>query len=255
MTLSACGLKTPPQPLSEVLPAPTGVHAWQRDGGVIVRWGPPTPKQREKYGGVRGYELWIQARPLLCPDCAPATPRRVRVVATDPALHGEAGALFYGWQLGPQVGELTVRVSTRFGIGQGPASKPVRVVRAGAIPTPVLHWRWEGGTAASGPRLVQFYWPAVQERIVQFIGTDAVPREHALNYRANLYRRVPPADWPTLPLNPTPVTASHLTVPPLQSGSSHGAKTEAYQLRFVDQFGNEGPPSAEVRVPLSGREP
>lgn len=252
--LGACGLKTPPQPLSEVLPATSGVQAWQREGDVIIAWNPPSPSSKARYGGLRGYALWVQARPLLCPDCPPESPRRVHLQAGDPALHAEAGRVFYRWPLGPQAGQLSLRVSTRYGIGQGPASPVVRVMRAGAIPVPALHWRWVGGQAG-GARAVQFYWPAVQERIVQVIGSDAVPREQVLDYRANLYRRVPPAAYPLLPLNPRPLTTAHFIVPPLQSGPASATGAEAYELRFVDQFGNEGPPSPEAQVPLAGQRP
>lgn len=250
--LSACGLKTPPKPLSEVVPPTADVGAWQRERDIIVSWLPPSPNQEEKYGGLRGYELWFQPRPLLCLDCPPESPTRVRLKHDDPSLHLESGKVFYQRPLGPDVGQVNVRVSTWYGVGLGPGSEAVQVERAGAIPAPVLQWRWVIGPKGMPQRSVLFYWQAVQERIVQIIGRDAVPHEEVQDYRANLYRRVPPAPWPILPVNSEPITVAHWIVPPLGAPSPSSKAVEAFQLRLVDQFGNEGPPSLEVRIPLAG---
>ena len=73
--------------------------------------------------------------------------------------------------------------------------RPAVLERAGPIPRPSLAWQWAGGSTGGGARSVQFYWQAVRERTVQVIGKDAQPHERIETYRANLYRRLPPADW------------------------------------------------------------
>jgi hypothetical protein len=249
----ACGLKTAPRPLDRVLPPTDGVRTWQREGDAIVAWVAPGELQLTRYHGLRGFELWLQPRPLLCLECALPEPRRVKLPASGAPLRQQGSSFFYALPLDAEVGQLTVRVSTRFGLGLGPPSPPAVLERAAAIPRPRLDWQWAG--AGAGARSVLFYWQAVQERIVQVIGTDAQPRERTKYFRANLYRRLPPADWPPLPLNGEPLQTAHWVVPPLQAEFPPGTTDEGYSLRFVDQFGNEGPPSPEVLIPLSGRRP
>jgi hypothetical protein len=255
LALGACGLKTPPRPLTSVLPAPAEVHAWQREAQVIVAWRLPEPGLQERYHGLRGFELWVQSRPLLCVECPPSEPKRLSLPLSAPGLQRQGSLVFYPLPLAPDVGALGVQVLTRFGLGLGPPSEAARVERVGTIPLPALAWQWEGGSEGAGARSVLFYWRPARERIVQMIGTDAQPHERVQYYRANLYRRVPPAPWPPLALNDAPLETNHWVVPPLQAEFPPGATAEAYTLRFVDQFGNEGPASPEVLVPLSGRRP
>ncbi|HKI98905.1 MAG TPA: hypothetical protein VKB51_10565 [bacterium] len=255
LALGACGLKTPPRPLSEVLPAPDGLRAWQREGAVIVSWQVPNAAALADFGGLRGFELWVQPRPLLCLDCVLPEPTRHRLPLDGAGLQVQGAQAYYALPLPADAGQLNLRVSTRFGLGLGPASAPVMVERAAEIPAPQLAWRWVGRGPDAGARSVQFYWPAVRERIVQMIGTDGLPREQVQDYRANLYRRVPPAPWPMQPLNGAPLPATHWIVPPLQAEFPAGATAEAYTLRFVDHFGNEGAASPEVLIPLTGRRP
>ena len=251
----ACGLKTPPRPVSEVLPPTAGVRAWQREESVVVNWQMPDVTQQERYGGLLGFELSLQAWQRLCLDClAPATVRQ-RVPLRAPGLTRQGAMLFYTIPLAADVGRLFLQVHTRFGLGLGPPGTPVQVERADPMPVPDLSWRWAGGGQAGSARSVQFFWQIPRERIVQSIGTDGQPREHALYYRANLYRRVPPSQWSALPLNGQPLEQPQWIVPPLQAEFPPEATGEAYRLRFVDQAGNEGPPSPELLIPLAGRRP
>jgi hypothetical protein len=253
--LAACGLKTPPRPLSEVLPPTAGLRAWQREAEVLVTWQLPEPAQQERFRGLRGFVLTVQERPELCPDCPPGPQREIALGAEAPALQRQGARVFYVLPFPAHAGRMSVGVRTRFGLGLGPAGALVAVERAGEIPVPALAWRWSGSSEAAGARSVQFYWEARQERIVQVIGTDGQPRERVQFYGANLYRRVVPGPWPPLPLNAVPLQGASWIVPPLQAEFPKEATGEAYQLRFVDQFGNEGAASAEVLIPLSGRRP
>ena len=250
-----CGLKAPPRPLSEVLPPTAGLRAWQREASVMVSWQLPDAGRQQRYGGLRGFVLTVQSQPLLCLECPAGSPQEVQIPADAPALQRQGASLFYALPLAADAGRIAVSLRTRFGLGLGPQAGPVVVERAGAIPLPDLAWRWSGSGEGSGARSVQFYWETRQERLVQVIGEDGQPRERAQSYRANLYRRVLPGLWPPEPLNGQPLQAASWIVPPLQAEFPPNATAEAYVLRYVDQFGNEGPASPEVLIPLSGRRP
>ncbi len=251
----ACGLKTAPRPVSEVLPPTTGVRAWQREESVVVTWQMPDASQQERFGGLLGFELVLQARPRLCLDCPLPAPVRQRLPLRAPGLLRQGAVLFYTVSLAAQTGRVSLQVRTRFGLGLGPPGTLVQVERADEMPVPALSWRWAGGGEAGIARSVQFSWQTPRERIVQAIGTDGQPHERALYYRVNLYRRVPPESWPALPLNGQPLVEQQWIVPPLQAEFPPDATGEAYVLRFVDQHGNEGAPSPEVLIPLAGRRP
>jgi hypothetical protein len=255
----ACGLKTPPRPLSEVLPPPTGVRAWQRESALVVSWLLPDSKAQEKFGGVRGFELELSERPRLCPQCPASAPRELALSNDSTALQRQGTRLLHALPLAETAGRVSVRVRTRFGLGLGPYAAPAVVERAGPIPAPTLSWRWsgggQGGAPVGGARSVQFFWEPPQESIAPLPGQEGPLRARPQTYRANLYRRVPPAPWPPLPLNPAPLEEATWTVPPLQAEFPPEATGEAYLLRYVDRFGNEGAASPEVLIPLAGRRP
>lgn len=242
-----CGYRTPPRPLSEVIPPTADVRAWQRGDDVVVAWAAPDRARQGRYDGVTGYVLVIGIEPLLCPQCPPGEPRTVAVAGDDPALVAQGGTLYYHLPWPADAGRLRIQVRTRYGLGPSPPGKAVVVERAGDIPPPELHWRRVGGGGASAP--LQFYWEARRERIVQIIGADGRPRERIVHYRANLYRRTPPQPWPPAPLNGRPLTETAWQVASLGASLPPTVPGEDYVLRYVDQFGNEGPPSEPVRIP------
>jgi len=252
---AGCGLKTPPRPLSEVLPPPAGVRAWQREAMLQVAWQLPDAAQQERYRGVRAFDVRVRARPLLCVECPLKLSLERRVALQDEALERQGGWVFLELPWPAEAGRAAVEVRTRFGLGLGPPSASVVVEAAGPIPAPALAWRWAGAATGPGARSVQFYWEPARERVVQSIGPDGQPRERVQTYRVNLYRRVAPAAWPALPINGEPIPGAERTVPPLQAEFPPDASGEAFRARFVDQFGNEGPPSPEVVIPLEARRP
>jgi hypothetical protein len=256
LAAAGCGLRTEPRPLSQVLPASEGLRAWQREDALTVSWPVPGGALAERFGGVRGVELAVRVWPLLCPECPPPTARRLWLPADAPELEHHGGRVYLALPLEPEAGRLRLELRVRYGKGLAPRGPAVVVERAGEIPTPDLRWRpaaREGAAPVVGARTVQFYWTPVQARIVYVVGADGHPREQVRHYRANLYRRIPPAPWPPAPLNAAPLAGVEWTVPPVQASFPTEAPGEEYHLRFVDVSGNEGPPSPSVLVPLPGR--
>lgn len=251
---TGCGLKTAPRPLSEVMKPTADVEARQRGDEVLVSWLAPDGGQVERFDRLEGFDLWVQARPMLCLECPPQSPARVELEGDDPALVQQGARYYYALRLPPDAGRLSVDVRTRFGVGTTPAGIPAIVERAADIPAPELRWRWvgrpEGAEQPANSRSVQFYWEAPRERIVQVIDATGRPWERVVQYRANLYRRVAPEPWPLQPLNGAPLEVTQWIVPSLQPDFPDDAAGEAYELRYVDRFGNEGPPSPEVLIPL-----
>ncbi len=196
-----------------------------------------------RFGGVKGYRLVLERSPLFCTECPPEQRGQVTLAATDKALVFEAGRYFFrlaDQQAAPAGFLLKVGVVTLFGRGENVSTRPALLEPAGTIPAPLLMWRPDAG----GERLGRFFWTPVREGVEMVIGKDGRPRRRERTFRANLYRRTRDR-WPMHPQNAQPLTADHWVV-----GATGGGE---YRLRWVDRFGNEGPPSAVLRV-SSGKE-
>lgn len=256
--LSGCGLKTPPRPVGQVLPPTAGFQVRQRPSEALISWIVPSQADGDRFGGLRGYRLLLHRLPLFCADCPPEERFRIDVPADAPELAREGGRVYYALPLDPPA-LLSVRLVTVYGIGSNKATAPVILEPSVDIPVAKLNWRWAverpAGTAAPGPRAVQFFWETPRERLVQVIGPDGRPREREQRYRANLYQRLPPQPWPVTPLNPRPVAGTQWIMPPLRPRLPEQATREEYILRLVDQFESEGPPSPTVEIPIAARSP
>ncbi len=199
--------------------------------------------------------MLLQPAHRLCEGC-PALPREeVEVTADDAALVREGARVYLRLPWPAEAARLRVRVVTAFASGANAPGTPVVLERAGRIPTPRLEWRWATAEGVGRARTVQLHWEPPLERIVQVVQPSGRPEPLEEFHRANLYRRVSGAAWPQAPLNGSPITARQYIVPPLQAGFPPGTTHEEFALRYVDRFGNEGAPSAPVRIPIITRRP
>lgn len=256
---AGCGLKTAPQPLSTILPSVQGLRAWQQGAGLRLSWPDPGGAAARRYGGLEGFEVAIEARPGPCVDCELPDAVTHELAADAPRLERGSGRVFvtFAWPEGME--RLQVRLRVEYGAGLAPSTLPVVAERAGRIPGTELGWRWADGggdeSPRTGARAVLLYWQQPLEGTERTLGPDGRPHESERRYGANVYRRVAPAPWPPGPLNGEPLRARQWIVPPLQAEFPARATGEEFRVRLVDRFGNEGPASPPVRVPLTGRRP
>ncbi|MEE8435470.1 MAG: hypothetical protein V3S64_11840, partial [bacterium] len=221
----------------------------------------------ERFGGVRGYRFLLQRHPVFCGVCPPDSTRTV-TVRTGTLQAGESGLRREGrriiYRLSGEIGAggsssggpalLRVRMVTLYGSGENRPTRPALLEPPAPMAAPRLMWRWTGAKQAQpgppGRREAQLYWTAKREGVLRVIGAGGRPREREIFLRANLYRRDAPAPWPLTPLNRQPLDTGRWSV--TQSGEAAALRAPQggveYVLRWIDRFGNEGPPSAPVRI-------
>ena len=274
LAAGGCGFKTPPRPAVEALPPTADFLVRQRGGTLLVSWRPVEPKAAERFGGVRGYRFLLQRHPVFCGVCPPDSSRTVTInnattlataasQAGESELRREGGRLIYRLSGKPGAGGfsgggpalLRVRMVTVYGSGENRPTGPALLEPPAPMAAPRLMWRWTG--AAQGRpdptalREAQLYWKKQREGVLRVIGADGLPFERETFLRANLYRRPAPAPWPLTPLNSQPLDTGRWSV--TRIGEAREAKAlepggVEYVLRWIDRFGNEGPPSTPVRI-------
>ena len=257
LAAGACGKRTAPLPIAGTLPVPAGLKAWQREARVMVAWRIVVGEQAEGHGGLEGFELLVERLPLNCPACPPDERRELALplherkpahgIGGDSAYMLQGGWAYFDFTPPPQPVTWRFRVAARFGAGTGRHSATVFLETPARVPAHRLRWEQAGGgKAAEGFRAVRLYWRARRERIVRTITNERVMVQQDRFYRVNLYRRAAGGVWPQRPLNVHPVEAGQLVV------RVADAEAVAFQLRLVDQFGNEGPASPPVSIAPAG---
>lgn len=266
LAAGGCGFKTAPRPAVEALPPTGDFQVRQRGDALLVSWRAVEPEAAGRFGGVRGYRFVLQRHPVFCGVCPPESTRTVRVRADGKALRREGGRIAYrlsgrpgaGDTSGPGPALLRVRMITLYGSGENRPTAPALLEPPAPMAAPRLMWRWmdarqmpSGLSAAPGLRVAQLYWKARREGVLRVIGSGGRPSERKVFLRANLYRRVPPAPWPLTPLNPEPLDTGRWRVTHSRGAGENAAPEPGgveYVLRWIDRFGNEGPPSQAVRI-------
>lgn len=273
--LNGCGRSGPPKPLGTVLPVPTGLVAWQRDGLALVAWRLPEEEARNveqeegdseqadkageqdkirlPFGALQGHRLLIEQLPLNCPSCPPDDSRELAL-----PLHSKSGEesesgeesgsvvlgprVIYTFPLPAQAVTWRVWVAARYEDGLGRFSNPVYFDSPVAVPEHRLNWTAVDGSGAIDERLIRLYWQPRRERIVRTLTRDGAMVEQDLNFRVNLFRRMGDAPWPLRPLNIQPLKTNQLTL------SVPVDEVVRFQMRLVDRFGNEGPASPAMVI-------
>lgn len=267
--LNGCGRSGPPKPLGAVLPVPSGLVAWQRDGLALVAWRLPEAEARNveqkeggskpageaggqdkirlPFGALQGHTLRIERLPLNCPSCPPDDSRELAL-----PLHSmsreESGSVvlgprvIYTFPLPAQAVTWRIWVAAQYEDGRGRFSNPVYFDSPVTMPEHRLNWTAVDGSGAIDERLIRLYWQPRRERIVRTLTRDGAMVEQDLNFRVNLFRRMGDAPWPLRPLNIQPLKTNQLTL------NVPVDEVVRFQMRLVDRFGNEGPASSVVVI-------
>ncbi|MCZ6646830.1 MAG: hypothetical protein O7B79_11385 [SAR324 cluster bacterium] len=247
----ACGRQTPPRPVSEVLPRPEGLVAWQREGRVLVAWPMPSAQTAQRLGGVEGFVLLIERLPRDCPSCTPQEEREVDLPAgkgASPPLRVEEGRAYYQFPLPAGTALWRLRVVTEYGAGGTMPSRAVSLETPAEVPAQALAWENVSGGKEAPPSL-RLFWRPRREGIFRVITKQGAQLEQARYFRANLYRRRPGQPWPSRPLNVQPLETGQQILPLPREGALE------FTLRLVDRFGNEGAASPPVLIaPASGKQ-
>jgi hypothetical protein len=180
--------------------------------------------------------------PLACTDCRLRSDRRIVLSSKSPDLTVENQTVYYQWKPdGPPV-QWLIQVQTHFQFGDSRVGPPLTV--EGANDTPAHTFSYEIVRSSGQVRL---YWQARQELIVHVMTSGGGYFDRPVFYRANVYRRFPPAPWPFTPLNGAPLDAVDYLVQPPASRAKGGPDQVEYTIRLVDRFGNEGPAAPPVK--------
>jgi hypothetical protein len=254
----SCGKRTPPEPLTEAAPVPS-VSARQFGESILIGWNQPSPGRAARFDGLEGFVLTIDELPFDCLSCEPLRMREIRLDRGDASLVREAGRMLYLERPEDPRRNWRIRVAYRFGDGRSLASVPVLVRGLEPIPQAVL--RAELGplpSPAEAPGAggeARLTWEPPMERRVIAMTTGLPPAERILNYRANVYRRVPGEEWPHVPLNAQPVEGTSYVDRPSRETVTQAQGRFEYAVRWVNQAGGEGRPSEpiEIAFPMGAR--
>ncbi|HUJ74913.1 MAG TPA: hypothetical protein VL359_08645, partial [bacterium] len=243
VALCACGYRDAPVPQGRLVPPTSGVRAHFREQSLLVSWDVPSDDLTRRYGPVMSYTIVLREIPLACAVCPPVDTRTLNLASDSRNLIGEGGRLYLPLTP-PEPVNWLVSVRTRYLSVENADSDPVLAQGQGTLPQATLR-----GERVPAGRSARLFWAARRERQVQVLTAGGGMEVRDYFFRANLYRRVPPAAWPIAPLNPEPLTTLQETVPlPPAAGSQEQVE---YAMRWVDEFDNEGPLSAPVRISLS----
>jgi hypothetical protein len=246
VVLAGCGLRTDPEPLSRQIPPPQDVRIWQRENSVVVSWRVPPAGVVALYGAASSFEVSIQRLPLGCLDCLPVSTRSVDLRPDAKPLIVEGERAYYQFEHAGPPASWSARVIARLRRGASARSALAFVEDSGTVPAHVIQWERQ----TEGEPTIRFYWNPRRERQVRVLTKTGGVIEQDLQYRANVYLRVPTAPWPQTPANPAPVEGLAWAIQ--ETSLSKGGQVREIDavLRLVDRFGNEGPPSAPIVVPL-----
>lgn len=257
-TLPGCGLKGPPRPLGQILPVPQDLRVRQFDEAVLISWRAVAREQADRRGGLRAHRLWIEELPAGCPSCLPLATRELLLGADDPGLPAEGGQVLHSFRPERRESGWRVRVSHRFGDGESRAAVSAAMPGMGRIPRPELRWEWDqppGSDPQDPAPAIRLSWAPELDREVVIVEQGAPPQERSLNFRTNLYRRRGDAEWPSIPLNATPIEEEHWREVLPRTALDAGEESFEYAIRWVDQIGGEGARSDPVRISHPARSP
>lgn len=246
LALGACGRRTLPVPVGSLLPVPGGLAAWQRESQALVSWRVPGVDSTGSQGGLEAFVLSIDRLPLNCRSCPAdesrelALPLHEETESGSESLALEGGRAIYRFPLPAPAATWRIRVAARLGNGQGPFSAPVFLQTPASVPAHRL--RWAPAQDSSGARGIKLYWLPRRERVVRVLTRQGAMVAQDRFFRANLYRREGKASWPLRPFNIQPLRTGQLIV------RAPGGRTVEFQMRLVDQFGNEGPASPTISI-------
>jgi hypothetical protein len=239
--LGACGFRNDPVPVSTAIPPTEDQRARLREDRILISWRLPQQGLVRQRGAVRSYEAIVRHVPLACMDCRPEFDRRIVLTGTSPDLTVENQTLYYLWKPEGAPVQWLIQMQTHFQFGDSRVGSPVIVEGANDTPAHAL-----SSEPVQGSRQVRLYWKPRQERLVHVVTSGGGHFERPVFYRANVYRRFPPAPWPFTPLNGAPLDAVEYLVQPPVSRSKGGPDRVEYTIRLVDRFGNEGPAAPPV---------
>lgn len=263
--VNACGRRTPPMPVDTILPVPSGLVAWQREDELIVAWRinpgeiASQPAKRpdgegnaagsgkfeapgQTHGGLEGFVLRIDRFPLNCISCPPEESRKLALPLHAGSMEFKKGRARYRFPLRSQAATWRFQVAARYGDGLGRASAAVLMDTPASVPAHRLQWEPSRREASSLGRAIRLFWSPRRERVLRTLTKDGVMVKQDRFFRANIFRRVGSAPWPLRPLNIQPLKTGQLTL-----RVPTNIPTE-FQMRLVDQFGNEGPASPSVLI-------
>lgn len=276
--LISCGRRTRPVPKGRVLPKTLNFKVRVRPEGALLSWLDRSLEPVELHGGELGFRLLVELISPRCLECEPVQNEELQL--TEQQLRREFGQIFT--LLPTRHEDVLYRVSivTRFGRGENLPSPPLRFHPLVSLPAHQLHWEFpesagfndsptaiaragERPSQIPGATAVRLYWLRRSEGRFAVLGGAGPPVWRTRYFKANLYRRIippsvqppeSPAGWSYIPLNSKPISANFMEVPhPPKLGLnvqfSAGSRVE-YQIRLVDQFGNEGPPSNTVAIAM-----
>jgi hypothetical protein len=240
--LGACGFRNDPIPATTVIPPTDDQRARYREDRILISWRQPQPGLVRLRGAVQSYEVVVRHMPLACTVCRPETGRRIVLASNGPDLTVENQTVYYPWKPDGPPMQWLLQVQTHFQFGDSAMGAPLIV--EGVNDTPVHPFSSE---VLRGSRQVRLFWQPRQELLVHVVTSGGGYYDRPVYYRANVYRRFPPAPWPFTPLNGAPLDAVEFLVQPPASKSKGGPDQVEYTLRLVDHFGNEGPPAPPVQ--------
>ena len=240
--LSACGFRTNPIPATETIPVTADQRARFRDDSILISWKVPEPGLVSLRGEVKSYEVILRELPLACIDCPPVSTRHVVLTSGNPYLTLENPTLYYPWKPAGPPAQWLVQVQTHFQSGDSLLGTALLVAEPNETPAPPLSFE-----PIKSSLQVRLFWQPRQERVVHVFTSAGGHYDSPVYYRANVYRRLPPAPWPFTPLNPAPLDALEYLVQPPSSRARGGPDVSEYTIRLVDEFGNEGPAAPPLR--------
>ncbi|MFI5399680.1 MAG: hypothetical protein ACHQZQ_01340 [SAR324 cluster bacterium] len=219
-----------------------------REDRILISWRVPDPGLVRLRGAVQSYEVIVRQVPLACLECRPQAAQHIVLNRDSPDLTVENPTVYYQYAPQGPPAQWLIQVQTRFQSGNSRLGNALLVAESNE--TPVHSFSFE---AIKSTLQVRLFWQPRQARVVHIVTPEGGHYDRPVFYRANVYRRLPPAPWPLSPLNSTPLDTVEYLVQPPASGARGGPDLAEYTIRLVDEFGNEGPAAPPLRFgPGSG---
>ena len=241
---SACGVKSPPRPLADRVPAPRGLKLNQQGDQLLISWNAPStaPETEEDTSlnneAPAGYQLLITRLQLICPRCAPVSRQRVTLNSTEARRASHGSRIWYAHPLPKKQALWSVRLAARYLEGQTFYSDPQLLDTPISLPTPALN-----GFRQPQAGRYQIHWPAYAAGVLYPLTPEGPQPRRQLWYRMNIYQRLRDEPWPLRPANPLPLTETTWEVALLPSLNPEAIEVQG---RLVDRHGNE----SHASVPL-----
>lgn len=249
----SCGLRTNPQPLSSRIPPPQDVRIWTRDSQIIVGWRNLSDRLVERWEGLERYRITLVRMPLGCIECRELERRELSLPPDDKSVTKGKDLTIYQFTPKGAPSTWSAQVRVDYSAGSSPDSQPATVDAVGNIPAESL--RWEPATpemlGSDGKPGIRLFWNVRRERVVRIVTPGGGQSSRDLMYRVNIYQRLPTKPWPPLPTNPIPIEGQFWIGPQPVVLAEPDARVMEYAMRLVDQFGNEGPASEPITIPIA----